>query len=266
MNIKLKPIGIFDSGIGGLTVVREALEVFPNENIIYFGDTARVPYGSKSKSTIIKFSTENILFLLKKKVKLVIVACNTSSSLAAEHLRSIFRIPIIGVVEAGVAMALKATKNKKIAVVGTVSTIKSKSYEKELLKKDSSVKLYSKSCPLFVPFVEEGILSGPLIDSVVEHYLKSFKGKAIDTIILGCTHYPLINKAISKYLKGKAVIDSARAVALYSKQVLAGNNLLNPQKRKGSIEIYVTDEPVGFDSFAGKFLKKKLKKPKVVTV
>ncbi|MCK9614146.1 MAG: glutamate racemase [Candidatus Omnitrophica bacterium] len=260
-----KAIGIFDSGVGGLTVLKEVERLLPNEDIIYFGDTARVPYGNKSKSTIIKFSTENILFLLKKKVKIIVIACNTASSLALDSLKDIFSVPLIGVVEAGAAKALKVSKNRKIAVVGTRSTINSKSYEKAILKNDKTAKIYSKACPLFVPLVEEGILEGVIAKSIIEMYLKSFKSAHTDVIILGCTHYPLLKRQIAAYLKGVYIVDSATEVALHARGVLMQHNLLRSKNNKtGKREFYVTDEPKAFMRHAGLFLKRKIPLPKVI--
>ena len=178
-----RPIGIFDSGVGGLTVLKEIERILPFENIVYFGDTARVPYGNKSKSTIIRFSRESANFLKKKKVKMIVVACNTSSALALESLKKTFDLPILGVISAGVEKAIKVTNNKKIAVIGTKSTINSCSYQKLIAKKDKSIKVYSKSCPLFVPLVEEGILNGGIVEAAIEMYVKDLRNKEVDTVI-----------------------------------------------------------------------------------
>lgn len=261
-----RPIGIFDSGVGGLTVLKEIEKALPYENIIYFGDTARVPYGNKSKDTIIKFSTENILFLLKKQVKVIVIACNTVSALALDYLSGIFNIPVFGVIEAGSRMALQNSKNKHIGIIGTRSTINSKSYEYHIRQKDPKAKVYSQSCPLFVPLVEEGILSGGVVDKVIDMYLGGFKKNKIDTLILGCTHYPLLKDAISQYLKRTEVIDSAKAVAIHTQEVLAQYNLFNVSKSVGKKEFYVTDEPGGFAKRARLFLKRDIKLPKVVNV
>jgi len=261
-----RPIGIFDSGIGGLTVLGEIKKLLPREDIIYFGDTARVPYGNKSKSTIIKFSTENILFLLEKKVKVVVIACNTSSSLALDYLRQIFNIHILGVVEAGADKALGVSKNCKIGVIGTQATIESKSYEREILKRNNSIKVYSKSCPLFVPLAEEGMVRGRLSEEAVKMYLSGLKQKEIDTLILGCTHYPLLKKEIRRYLKNTFIVDSAKEVAFHTKIVLEKNHLLNKKKTRGKEKFYVTDEPGRFIKLTKLFLKKDIIKLEVVNV
>ncbi len=259
------PIGIFDSGLGGLTVFREIERALPYEDIVYFGDTARLPYGSKSKDTIMRFSTENILFLLKKKVKLVVVACNTSSSFALDYFKNIFTVPVLGVIKAGVDKALKLSKTQRIGVIATKSTIASARYKKELLDCDKNVIVYSKACPLFVPLVEEGVFTGKIVDGAVNMYLKSLKGK-VDTLILGCTHYPLLKTAISGYLKGVYLIDSAKEVSLRVRMILEENNLLNNTKRKPKKEFYVTDKPREFMKSAKIFLKKEISRPKVVNV
>ncbi len=263
---KKRPIGIFDSGIGGLTVFKEIEKLLPQENIIYFGDTARVPYGSKSKATIIKFTTQSVLFLLKKKVKAIVIACNTSSALSLSYLQRVFNIPIIGVIESGVNKALAVSKNKRIGIIATKSTIASGSYQKLIFKKNKLVKVFSRSCPLFVSLAEEGILNGKITHEVIDMYLKEFKKESIDTIILGCTHYPLLKAAIGKYLKGVNIVDSAKEVASYTKKILETNNLLNTSNIVSKKEFYVSDEPQGFSNAAKLFLKRKVSKPKVVDV
>jgi glutamate racemase len=257
-------IGIFDSGVGGLTVFKEIEKVLPGENLIYFGDTAHVPYGSKSKATVLKFSTDNILFLLQKKVKMVVVACNTASALALDHLKDIFSIPILGVIEAGANKALQISKNKKIGIIGTTATIKSKSYEREIYKKAKKAKVYTQSCPLFVPMVENSMLSGDIVDQVVALYLKEFKNKGIDTLVLGCTHYPLLKHAIARYLTGVNIVDSAQEVAFYTRVVLMERGLLHTPAEKPKKEFFVTDEAAGFTHLAELFLKRKIETPRVV--
>lgn len=263
--MKNRPIGIFDSGVGGLTVLKEIRKLLPCEDIVYFGDTARVPYGGKSKSTVIKFSTNNILFLLRKKVKIVVVACNTSSAVALDYLREAFSIPIVGVIEAGINKALELSVNKKIAIIGTKSTIESKSYQRQLKNKDNRVRVYAKSCPLFVPLVEEDLLNGKIVNEAISMYLKDFKRQGIDVIILGCTHYPLLKRQIAAYLKTPSVVDSAKEVARHTKDVLAVNGLLSKNKRP-NIEFYVSDDPEGFARSAQLFLKQKITKPKIANV
>ncbi|MCF7916721.1 MAG: glutamate racemase [Candidatus Omnitrophica bacterium] len=265
VNIKNQPIGVFDSGIGGLTVFGEIEKLLPQESIIYFGDTARVPYGNKSRSTIRNFSVENILFLLEKKVKMVVVACNTSSALALNYLQDIFRIPIIGVIEAGANKALELTSGK-IGIIGTKSTIASKAYQNIISKKKEKSRIVSRCCPLFVPLIEEGMLSGKITQEVVEMYLAGFKKAKVDTLILGCTHYPLLKKEISKYLQGVNIVDSAKEVANYTQEILTHFGLTCQKKVKGKKEFYISDDPVSFMKLAKLFLKRNISKPKVIDV
>ncbi len=264
MGIDKRPIGIFDSGIGGLTVFKEIEKALPCESLVYFGDTARVPYGNKSKQTVIRFTTENILFLLKKKVKLIVIACNTSSSLALKYVRKIFNIPIIGVIRPAIEKAIKVSKGR-IGVIGTKSTIASRAYEEELKRKDKSSLIFSRPCPLLVPFIEEGLIKGPLLEHLVKFYLKDLKGK-IDTLILGCTHYPLIKNIVASYLEGVCIIDSAKEVAISTKRILEKNDLLTDRSNVPRKEFYVTDDAENFFKLARMFLKKDIKKPKLVNV
>lgn len=265
-DMKNQPIGIFDSGIGGLTVLKEVENILPSENIVYFGDTARVPYGNKSKSTIIKFSIENVLFLLKKKVKIVVIACNTSSSLALEYLKSVFNIPILGVIEAGANKAVRVSLQKRIGVIGTKSTIESKSYEREIRKIDKKATVYTQSCPFFVPLAEEGMSNGKIVNEAIDMYLKDFRKWRIDTLILGCTHYPLFKPEIARFLKDVFIVDSAKEVACHTKNILAANKLLNTKKRKSLKEFYVSDEPKDFTKLAKLFLKRNISKPKIIHI
>jgi len=250
----MKSIGVFDSGVGGLTVVKELIRQLPNEDIVYFGDTARVPYGIKSKETIIRFSLENILFLLKHDVKLICVACNTVSSLALPVIRSHFKVPIVGVLSPGVREAVYATQNKRVGVIGTPGTIKSRAYENEIKQLDAKVNVTAVACPLFVPFVEEGWLSGEVVLSVVKHYLKPLKEAQVDTVILGCTHYPVLKPIIKKVMGGHVtLIDSAKQAAIEVKKILAAEDLLNG-KRIAKNKFYVSDNPEWFQGLAKRFL------------
>jgi len=252
----MKAVGVFDSGVGGLTVVKELIKYLPYEDIIYFGDTARVPYGIKSKETVIRFSIENMLFLLKKEVKLICVACNTVSSLALPVIQSYFNVPIVGVLTPGVREAVYATQNKHIGVIGTKSTIKSRAYEYQIKQLDPKISVTSIACPLFVPFAEEGYLGGGVVLDVARNYLKPLKDAKVDTVILGCTHYPLLKPAIKKVLGGKIrLIDSAKQVAIEVKKILSFQKLLN-KTRRGKQRFYVSDNPEGFSFLARTFLGK----------
>ncbi len=249
-----RPIGVFDSGVGGLTVVKELIRQLPQEDIVYFGDTARVPYGIKSKETVVKFSIENILFLLEQNVKLICVACNTASSFALPEIRNYFKVPIVGVIGPGAKEAVYATQNKRIGVIGTQGTIKSKTYEFEIKQLDPKIKVTALACPLFVPFVEEGWLSGNVVVDVAKTYLKPLKDAGVDTVILGCTHYPLLRPVIRKVLGAQiTLIDSAKQVAMEVKKALSQDGNL-ARNGKGKHEYYVSDNPEWFSSIAARFL------------
>ncbi len=253
----MRPIGVFDSGMGGLTVVKEVMRHLPNEKIVYFGDTARVPYGPKSKETVIRFSIENILFLLKNNVKMIVVACNTASSVALSIIEQNFKVPIMGVIEPGVCEAVRITENKRIGIIGTKTTIKSASYETQIKKLDSKIKVYSSACPLFVSLVEEGWLKTKITREIVREYLLPLKKKNIDTIVLGCTHYPLLKPMIKEVLGPKVkLVDSARQVAYRAKEILTEQELLTSKKNKEKKNVcfYVSDEPDNFAIQGEKFL------------
>jgi glutamate racemase len=251
----VKAIGVFDSGVGGLTVVRELLKRLPNEDIIYFGDTARLPYGIKSKPTIIRFSLENTLFLLKHNVKIIVVACNSSSSAALPFLAQHFSIPIIGVISPGAKEAVARTKNKRIGVIGTQATINSNVYQLQIKRLNPRIRVFSRACPLFVPLVEEGWFKEGITRDVARRYLLPLKKAGVDTLILGCTHYPLL-KSVIRDVMGKAVslIDSSEQVARQAEQVLAIEGMLQRKKRKSKNIFYVSDEPDAFKRLAKSFL------------
>ena len=260
----MNPIGVFDSGVGGLTVVKELIRQLPHEDIVYFGDTARVPYGIKSKETVIRFSIENILFLLKHKVKFICVACNTVSSFALPEIKNNFRVPIVGVITPGAREAVYATRNKRVGVIGTKGTIKSRAYEDEIKQFDPKVKVTAVACPLFVPFVEEGWLNGEVVTTVVKQYLKPLKAAGVDTVILGCTHYPLLKGVISEVMgKNVVLIDSAKQVAVEVHKILSNEGLLN-EKGKGRRDFFVSDNPEWFSNLAARFLGSPVKNVKKV--
>ena len=255
----MRPIGVFDSGVGGLTVVKELIKQLPSEDIVYFGDTARVPYGIKSKETVVRFSIENILLLLKHNVKLICVACNTVSSFALPEIKNHFKVPIIGVLSPGAKEAVYATRNKRIGVIGTKGTIKSRAYELEIKQLDPNIKVIAKSCPLFVPFVEEGFLSGEVVLKVAKDYLLPLKNAGVDTLILGCTHYPLLKSVIKEVMGNHVVlIDSAKQVALEVKNILDSENELNT-KRLSKRTFLVSDNPEWFRDLAKRFLGQSIK-------
>ena len=242
-----RPIGVFDSGLGGLTVVRALKDLLPNESIVYFGDTARLPYGVKSQSLIKQFSTQITRFLLEKNAKAVIIACNTATAMALDTLKSEFKnVPMIGVIEPGSEKAIYETNTKKIGVIGTIATISSGAYEKEIQIKDDKIEIISKACPLFVPFVEEGLIKGRAINEIAKHYLYSFNNN-VDTLILGCTHYPLLKDIIFNNTENIKLIDSASSVAELAYKVLSDHKLLNVESKTSVFDCYVTDLPMRFE-------------------
>lgn len=249
------PIGVFDSGVGGLTVVREIMRQLPSENVIYFGDTARVPYGSKSKQTVLKFSKQIVRFLMTKNVKAIVFACNTASALALEEMRSEMKVPVIGVVRPGAKMAAEMTKTKSVGIIGTDATIKSGIYFDYIRQLDPSVTVVGKACPLFVPLVEEGLLEDRITDDMVDRYLSELKTYNVDSLVLGCTHYPLLSNPIKRYMgEDVTLINPAYETAKELKSMLADANLLNSENASPKYDFYVSDGVDKFKSFADKVL------------
>lgn len=245
------PIGVFDSGVGGLTVAREIMEQIPNERIIYFGDTARVPYGSKSKTTVTKYTKQIIRFLMTCHVKALVIACNTMSAYALEEVEKEIDIPIIGVVKPGARTAVHKTKNGRIGVIATEGTIHSQMYEHFIGQINQNVKIIGKACPLFCPLVEEGMLDDPVTDEIARRYLKDLLEQDIDTLIMGCTHYPLLANTLGK-IAGKHVqlVNPAYETAKQLKELLAEKGLLNIEKRTKDHEFYVSDAADKFRNLA----------------
>lgn len=238
------PIGIFDSGLGGLTVVRELARILPNEDLIYLGDTARVPYGGRSREVITKFALEDANFLLKRKVKCVVIACNTVSAMAGDVLKKEIKIPVFDVVTPALIDAKKTLK-AKIGVIGTRATIESKAYKVD----------YSEACPLLVPFIEEGNLKSKALKILIKEYLKPIKNKKVSVLILGCTHYPIIENLIQKEMgKNVQLINPEKSVASNVKQYLANHKMLNPKKTIGVKSLYVTDLTNRFKVVSREFL------------
>lgn len=241
-------------------MVKEIERLLPREKIVYFGDTARVPYGTKSRETITRFSIENVKFLLRFKVKLIVVACNTASSLALGTLRKRFKIPIIGVINPGAARALRLSKSKRIGVIGTKATVASNIYETLIKKAAPESVVISRSCPLFVPLAEEGWLHSKITKSITEAYLKIFRERKIDTLILGCTHYPLLKKVIKKVVGKRVVlVDSASETAREVKKMLAEKRLISGRKGSLNHKFFVSDDPAGFINIGKKFLGRTIK-------
>ena len=255
LNTNNNPIGVFDSGLGGLTVFKQVICELPHEDVIYFGDTARVPYGTKSKEAIIRFSIENVEELLRHHVKAVVIACNSSTSYALDILQKQFDIPIIGVIEPGVKKAVTATKNGRIGIIATMATVNSGKYQEQILAKNKSLKVFAQACPLFVPLVEEGWMNKAVTKDIAQEYLKPLQTKKIDTLILGCTHYPLLKPVLSRVM-GREVhlIDSAKEVAIETRRVLSSKNLLREKKVKAKYDFLISDRPQAFKDIAQKFL------------
>jgi len=251
-------IGVFDSGIGGLTVLQRIIEALPKENTVYLGDTARAPYGTKSVETVLRYSLENTQFLVEKDVKIVVVACNTSTAVALGRLRESFSIPIIGVIEPGVKKAIESTNNKKVGVIGTEATIQSGAYTRALKAADGAIEVYSRACPLFVPLIEEGWTDNEVVEMTVKAYLGSLKQSGIDTLILGCTHYPLLKKAIGKFMgSGVRLVDSAEETAKKVQSAL-NKGTLGKKSSKGTHSFFVTDAPDRFIRVGRRFLGEKV--------
>ena len=250
---KTAPVGVFDSGVGGLTVAREISRQLPKENIVYFGDTARVPYGSKSQNTIIRFSEQIIRFLKTKQVKAIVIACNTASALALDAVRDEFDIPIMGVVIPGARAAVEATKNRKVGVVGTDATVQSGMYTKVIREMAPDITVIGKACPLFVPLVEEGFKEHVVTQEIIEYYLESMKHTDIDAMILGCTHYPLIRSKIREYMGDRIqIVNPAYETAMDLKKMLEERGMANDgtTEQHSRYSFYVSDAAEKFRRFA----------------
>lgn len=255
-----KSIGVFDSGLGGLTAVKQIIEELPEENIIYFGDTGRVPYGTRSKDTILKYTRGDINFLKTFDVKIIIIACGTASSAALPAIKHEFDVPIVGVIDAAVYAAVRATKNNKIGVIGTAGTIKSGEYEKQIKDYDSNMQVYSKACPMFVPLVENGYFDSPVTKLIVKEYLEEIRQNGVDTLILGCTHYPLLEKVIREYMgDGVTLINSGAEVAKYLKKKLKREDMLHDKNTTDDkYRYYVSDDISSFEELGGIFLEREI--------
>jgi glutamate racemase len=255
------PIGVFDSGVGGLTALKEIFRLLPDENTIYLGDTARVPYGIRSPETVTRYSFENVRFLASKGIKLLVVACNTASSVSLEAIRKSVPVPVIGVIEPGASEAVNSTRNKKIGVIGTEATIRSSAYKKAIEAIDNSVQVFGFSCPLFVPLVEEGWTEGEIAMMVAEKYLRKVKEKGVDTLVLGCTHYPLLKKVIAEVMGADIrLIDSAVETAKRTAGTLKKDGMERTLKEKPVREFYVTDSPERFVKVGERFLQQKIER------
>jgi glutamate racemase len=252
----LDPIGVFDSGIGGLTVVAALREILPSENIFYIGDTARVPYGGKSRRTVERYGIELGGLLLAEHAKIIVVACNTASALAVPRMRDMFKVPVQGVVAPGAAAAVKSTRNKTIGVIGTRATIASGAYEHAIKALDPEVRVVSAACPLLVPLIEEGMFEDEVTDRMLARYLDPLRSAGVDTLVLGCTHYPLLRTAIARAAgPGVSLVDSAENCALAVKELLASSGIAAPPSRLGKLDVALTDATEGFLRTAAKALE-----------
>ncbi|ROL60547.1 glutamate racemase [Bacteroidetes/Chlorobi group bacterium ChocPot_Mid] len=255
-----KPIGVFDSGIGGLSVLKQFIRFLPFEKYIYLGDTARVPYGNRSEDTVKRYAKECSEFLVKQGVKMIVVACNTASSVALETVRGSVDIPVIGMINPAASSAIRASINKKIGVIGTRATINSGAYSNSIkeLAKDEKIEVFPQACPLFVPIVEEGWVMHPAARMIAEEYLKPLKEAQIDTLVLGCTHYPLLSPLLTELMPRVTLIDSGEHAAVHALRLLAEDKKLVEEKDefvvKPNIKFFVTDIPSTFFEVAQRFL------------
>lgn len=251
-----RPIGVFDSGVGGLTVVKQIMKVMPHENIVYFGDTARLPYGTKSKEAVTRFSRQNVRFLQTKDVKAIIIACNTASSNSLDTLKAEFDVPLFGVVIPGVEEAVHSTKNKKVGVIGTAATVRSGAYERLIQERDAEIQVFSKACPLFVPLAEEGWTDNDVARQAARNYLDTLLPMGIDSLVLGCTHYPLLKRCIGMTVgDGVKLVDPAKATAKRVKAYLEVHSLLNGDRNEGWRRFYLSDTTDTFQFLCQKALK-----------
>ncbi|HNV69389.1 MAG TPA: glutamate racemase [Candidatus Ozemobacteraceae bacterium] len=256
-----RPIGVFDSGVGGLTVVKEVRHLLPHEDIIYFGDTARVPYGNKSIPVIRRFCLEIVRFLEEMRVKMIVVACNTASALALDFIRRQTSLPVVGVIDPGVRSALMESRDGVIGVIGTVATIRSEAYQSRLRRLKSGVRVHAKACPLLVPLVEENLLDAAITRQALEMYLSELRDLSLETLILACTHYPLLKTLIADFF-GPSVklIDSAQETAREVSEVLKARRIAAGNDRTGSEEFYVSDSPDSFAAVGAPFLGRDMRR------
>ena len=263
-----RPIGVFDSGLGGLTVLKEITKILPNENVVYFGDTARVPYGPRSKETVMKYTFQAINFLMSKDVKAIVIACNTATARSLKEANEKYDIPIIGVIEAGARTAAYSTKNKIVGIIGTEGTVRSKAYNLEIGKLDKDIKIIDKACNLFVPIVEEGWSNTEIASLTAKNYLEELIEEGIDSLVLGCTHYPLLKRTIGTVVgENIKLVNPAKETAKDLKDILEKENLVRiTRSDKLSYEYYVSDIPERFASIAEEFLKKEIQDVKSVEI
>jgi glutamate racemase len=261
------PIGVFDSGVGGLTVVKALLHRLPHENIVYFGDTARVPYGPKSAQVIREYAAEDTDLLLEHDVKLIVIACNTVSAVALDVVQKRAKVPVIGVIQPGAEAAVRTTRRKRVGVIGTVGTIASNAYGNAIRQIDPTVQVFGQACPLFVPLAEEGWIGHKATELIAREYLFPLNVQKIDTLVLGCTHFPLLADVIRKVLHpGVSIIDSAGATAAVVAQTLGELNLSNQSTMKANVQFFVSDLPHHFNAVGERFLGQTLGKVRRVAL
>jgi glutamate racemase len=257
-------IGMFDSGIGGLTVLKEVRRLLPRENILYLGDTARLPYGNKSPYTVTRYSLENALFLLTKGIKALVIACNTSSALSLSILKKKLPIPVLGVIDPPAKVAARQTKSKKVGVIGTKATIRSMAYERAIRRTDRGVEVLSAACPLFVPLVEEGWEHDEVARLVANRYLRAFQDSAIDVLVLGCTHYPVLQRVIREELDPDVfMVNTGKETARELQELLESRGLLKGSGH-GNCTYFVTDSPESFSEIGGRILGEPISNVKLV--
>jgi len=250
-----KAIGIFDSGLGGLTVLKEIVKALPQEDTIYLGDTARVPYGTKSPETVTRYSEEITSFLVKREIKLLVVACNTASAVSLDALKKRFSIPIVGVIEPGARRAASVTRTGKVGVIGTEGTIKSSAYARAIKQLNPEIEVLTRACPLFVPLAEEGWTDNQVARLTAQSYLAGLREAGVDTLVLGCTHYPLLKGIIGEVMgDGVRLVDSAEETAFTVAEILRNQGLLRPTSEQGNHHYFVTDVPAGFIRVGNRFL------------
>jgi glutamate racemase len=251
-----KPIGIFDSGVGGLTVAKRIFQLLPHEKVIYFGDTGRYPYGPRSPQIVRRFSAQNVEFLLRQKVKFIVVACNTASAVALPELKKDHQVPMIGVIEPGASAAIRNTRNQRVGVIGTVGTISSQAYQKAIHRRSQKTEVFAVACPLFVSLAEEGYVDKRATLLIAEDYLEPLTLKGVDTLVLGCTHYPLLKKVISQVMGGKVrLIDSAEETAKEVRSFLTDQGLLRIPRGRAFHRFFVSDVPDRLVEVGQRFLR-----------
>ncbi|MGE5372324.1 MAG: glutamate racemase [Solirubrobacterales bacterium] len=252
-----RPIGVFDSGLGGLTVFKALSELVPSESVVYFGDCGRVPYGTKSRETVIKYTFQNIRFLLNQDIKMIVIACNTASANSLELVKNSLDIPIVEVVQPGADKVLRETRNKRVGIIGTAATVASGAYEKAINRADPSVTVFSKACRLFVELVEEGWWDNEIALKVAQEYLMPLKSEEIDTLVLGCTHYPLLQSTIEKVMgDGVKLVNSASEVAKAVKETIEREDIARDSKVAPVYRFYTSDSVEKFEALGGRILNR----------